>query len=141
MKIPMFIRTLATVGLVVAAIFFGQILLDLNSDVTAAPRQGRTSVDGVWGLAPTSFTATGSQTLTPTTSFVLMAQTQTLTLTLATGDAKPGDSLVLSSSVATDTIVNTTGTTLTATKTITTGDVIEFIFLNNKWALKVLTDN
>lgn len=110
-------------------------------DAAAAP-VGRILVNDIWGLAPRTLTITGSQTLTPTVSeFHLNNTTGVLTLTLWSGNARPGDRLRLVSLVATDTVIATTNTSLTAAKTITTNDIIEFEYFNSKWIEAVHKDN
>lgn len=101
--------------------------------VKARP-MGRTSVEGVWGLAPINYTAYGNQTLTPTGSLYLLAPTTTLTVSLATGDALPGDVVILMSTVATQTIITDTGATIGGGNlTLSNTYVVGFIFDGTAW--------
>jgi hypothetical protein len=110
-------------------------------DAAAAP-VGRILVNDIWGLAPRTLTITGSQTLTPTVSeYHFNNATAVLTLTLWSGNARPGDRLRLVSLVATDTVILTTNTSLAAAKTITTYDILEFEFFNSLWVEAVHKDN
>lgn len=111
------------------------------AQVQAAPQMARTAVDGIWGLAPNTLTSSGSQTLTPTVSLYLVAPTSTLTLTLASGEAKPGDVLVIGSTTTTSTIVLTTNTALAASRTISKNDVLEFRYFNSQWVESNYKDN
>ena len=110
-------------------------------EAVAAPLLGRTSVDGVWGFAPNTQTITGSQTLTPTLSEYHFNNGAVLTLTLASGNALPGDRLRLVSLVTTNTIVLTNNTGLSANETISQNDVLEFEFFNSQWNKVVDANN
>jgi hypothetical protein len=93
------------------------------------PNAARTTVDGTWGLAPQTLALSGAQTLTPTVSYYLLAPTATMTVTLATGDARQGDFIYLVGTVSTSTvIVDTTATAGGGDRTIGQYDVIGFIY-------------
>lgn len=107
----------------------------------AAPLGGRTSVDGIWGFAPTTLTVTGSQTLTPAVSEYHFNNVSVLTLTLSEVNARPGDRLRLAGLVATETTVLTTGTGMTATQAVSTDDVLEFEYFGSDWVLVIDKEN
>lgn len=95
---------------------------------------GRTSVEGIWGLAPINYTAYGNQTLTPTGSLYLLAPTATLTVSLATGDALPGDLVILISKVATTTNITDTGATVGGGNlSLSQYDTVGFIYDGTEW--------
>lgn len=107
----------------------------------AAPMLGRTSVDGIWGFAPTTLAVTGSQTLTPAVSEYHFNNVSVLTLTLSITNARPGDRLRLASLVATETTVLTNNTSLTAAQAISNDDVLEFEFFGGAWVPVIIKNN
>lgn len=110
----------------------------------AAPAAGRTSVDGVWGLAPQTIALSGDQTLTPTVSSYLLAPTSTMTLTLSITDAKAGDFIFFVGTVSTDTVIVDTGATAGGgARTISNADIIGFIYdaVSGKWLEAFYSDN
>lgn len=134
------LRQLASLGMIL--LFFLVIslawLLPLNGK--ASPL-GRTSVVGVWGLYPESYTSTGAQTITPTNSYYQLAPANTLTVTLATGDAVDGDTVIFVNTVATDTIFVDTGASQGGSKTLDEdADAIGFRFDGAEWVLEFFVD-
>lgn len=130
MKTTSKLLTVLFLSLTVLALALGSLGLEV---IQAAPNFIRTSVDGVWGMRPSAYVLTGTQTLTPTTSEYNLAPPTTLTLTLSATDAQPGDRLRLVSNVATNTVVLTTNTNMSANKTLNTGDVVEFELVGSSW--------
>lgn len=131
------------IALLIVGLSLGAVLT-LDSVSQAAPPAGRSVIgsDVVFGIAPQNIALSGSQTLTPTGSMYTLAPTDTMTLTLVITDAKPGDLLFFTSTVATNTVFVDTGATAGgSTRTLSTDDVIGFIFSNNKWVEAFFSDN
>ncbi len=126
------------------SIFIAFVMLLLVAlTLAASPNLMRTNVRGHWGLEPVASTLAGTQTLTPTASFYLMSPATTLTLTLATGNAVAGDTIIIMSQVATDTvIIDTTCTVGGGNITLgTDGDVWGGRFDGSKWCQEFAADN
>lgn len=115
--------------LVAAALFIG-----LAAGSLAGPTLIRTLVRGVWGLAPTTYSSVGSQTLTPTVSLYHLAPLTALTITLSTSAAIADDVLIFINTVATDTIISDTGQMPAGARTLDeANDVIEFMYNGSAW--------
>lgn len=127
-------RLTLTLALLALLILLTLATLPAAPQVEARP-MGRTSVEGVWGLAPVAITLTGNQTFTPTGSLYTLSPLSALTMSLATGDALPGDVVVFASLVATTTTITDTGATLTGGNVVITGTgIARFIFNGTSWA-------
>lgn len=119
------------------------ITVALLAAAQAAPQaQGRTNVNGIWGLAPTTYALTGTQTLTPTGSLYFLTPSAALTLTLSTNDAVPGDMVFFVSGVTTSTVFADTGATAGgSTRTLGNNDIIGFLFDGTTWDEAFFSDN
>lgn len=110
--------------------------------VEAAPRMARSVQSVIFAYGPQSVTSTGAQTVTPTRSLILAGPLATvLTITLATGEALPGDQLMVINTVATGTTVGVTNTTLAAEVTLLERDVIKFTYADGVWVHEYTGDN
>jgi hypothetical protein len=107
----------------------------------AAPRLARSVQNVIFALGPQSVTSTGAQTVTPTRSLLLTAPVAVLTITLATGEALPGDQLLVVNTVATTTDVVVTNTTLAATVSLLEHDAIKFTYADGVWVHEYTGDN
>ncbi len=100
------------------------------------------TVDDTFNLDDTDSALTGSQTITPTTTFYEFAPLTTLTITLATGEATVGDLLILQNTVSTSTvIIDTTATQGGGNITLGANDLALFIFSNSVWVEIASPDN
>lgn len=132
---------LARLILTAATVAFLALVAGVTFPQTYAAPAGRTSVNDIWGFAPRTLTITGSQTLTPTVSEYHVGSTETLTLTLAIANARPGDRLRIASLVTTETVVLTNNTSLDASATISEDDVLEFEYFGGAWVPVIMVDN
>jgi hypothetical protein len=100
-------------------------------------------IDDTLTLDIATNTSTGSQTITPTTTYLQLNPASTLTATLATGSAVNGDLLILhnihaSSSVV---VVDTGATQGGGNITLGANDLAVFIYGNTKWIEIASPDN
>lgn len=127
-----------TAVLLLAAVLLGAALLPILN-VEAAPQESRTVNRLIVNYGPESVTATGTQTVTPTRSLLLLNNAATLTLTVGTG--VEGDVLIVISEVTTNTIFQTTNTTLASAQTISQNDVLRFTYANSQWVNEIDLNN
>jgi hypothetical protein len=129
-----------TTTLALALLLLFGALLALPA-VEAAPDAARSSQNVIVNWSPETVAVTGTQTITPGRSLLLLTNAAALTLTLAGGGALPGDQLVVIGEVVTATVVQTNNTSLTAAQTISQNDVLAFVYANGQWVLVDDTDN
>lgn len=129
-----------TLSLLLPLLFVALLLLPLGA-VDAAPDAARSSQNVIVNWSPETVAVTGTQTITPARSLLLLNNAAALTLTLAGGGALPGDQLVVISEVVTATVVQTNNTSLAAAQTISQNDALTFVYANGQWVLVDDTDN
>ena len=100
------------------------------------------TVDDTFNIDDTDSTLTGSQTITPTYSYLQVSPTAVLTLTLATGAAVDGDILIIHNAVTTNTVIVDTGATQGGGNvTLAQDDIAAFIFGDSVWVEMFSPDN
>lgn len=123
------------------SVFISGLTLFSLGQVGAAPSEARTQQNVIVNLGQETLTITGTQTYTPTKSFIALNNGAVLTLTLATGGAVEGDTLKIGSEVVTNTVVQATNTSMAAADTISQNDILQFTFFNSQWVLDYSKDN
>ena len=99
-------------------------------------------VDDTFNIDENANVATGTQTITPTQTYVQFAPTAVTTVTIATASAADGDFLILHNTVSTATTVVDTGATVGGSViTLGLNDLAIFIFGNSKWIEVASPDN
>jgi len=131
-------RLTTTLALALLLLFAALLALPV---VEAAPGAARSSQNVIVNWSPETVALSGSQTITPGRSLLLLSNPAALTVTLAGGGALPGDQLVIISEVVTATVVQTNNTSLTAAQTISQNDALAFVYANGQWVLVDGTDN
>jgi hypothetical protein len=100
------------------------------------------TVDDVFNIDDTSTTISGTQTITPSSTFLVVAPTVASTITLATGNASAGDWLIVVNTVTTNTnIVDTGATQGGGAIDLGLDDLAIFLFGNGKWIELASPDN
>jgi len=103
---------------------------------------GDLTIDDTFNLDDMDSALAGTQTLTATVTFYEFAPATVLTLTLATGGAEVGDLLILSNTVATNTVLVDTGATIGGGNiTLGLNDTAIFLYSNSKWIMLSTADN
>jgi len=117
------------------------LLVPLALEANAEPLDQRTTARVVVNYGPESIVVSGTQTLTPTRSLMVLNNPTTLTATLAVGGAIEGDQLIVISEVVTATLILATNTSLAATLTLTQNDSTHFVLANSQWVQISVKDN
>jgi len=133
--------------LVPVLLFFGALMLSLVllrglqqfDHAHAAPLEGRTQQNVVVNWSPQTTQLSGTQTITPERSLLIVEPPQALTVTL--GEGIEGDQLIIVSDVTTATVVSSTNTTLAANATLGENDVLKFTYIGDQWVDEYTQDN
>lgn len=97
---------------------------------------------GTLTIEETDNTTTGTQTITPTTTYLHFAPTAVTTVTIATGSGVEGDLLIIHNIVSTNTVIVDTGATQGGGNvTLGQDDVAGFIFGDGVWVELFSPDN
>jgi len=100
------------------------------------------TVDDTFNIDDSAIAISGTQTITPTASVLLVSPSVASTITLATGSATAGDLLLVLNTVTTNTNIVDTGATAGGSSIdLGANDNALFIYLNSKWVEIASPDN